>query len=261
VREQCFEDDLPLIGGGDDLAEADSSDPFSRYDQAVRIAPGVVGLLALSILGYNRVALVGNLGLGIDPAQSRADLICGVLATTLVLQGVTWLSETPATPKVEDTSKWENVVDVEGAALEGEAADELRWAWGTLSRCTRVSSMAVFWKGGVAFQGGLFQEAEGGGPKKPEMGALCQEVMSSGKGRYMAQMKNYPAKEQFLNWMPALTQGMVISPLRPAQDAPAQGVLVLGVDSVRGIGRVDQAWIGALAEKLAVSLDQARSQQ
>jgi len=32
-------------------------------------------------------------------------------------------------------------------------------------------------------------------------------------------------------------------------------VTILGVDAVRGVGKVDQAWIGALAEKLAVGLD------
>jgi len=80
--------------------------------------------------------------------------------------------------------------------------------------------------------------------------------MSAGKGRYLPQLKLYPAKEQFLTFLPERTQGLVLTPLRPGRDAPATGMLVLGVDTMRGVGKVDQAWIGALAEKLAVSLAQ-----
>ncbi len=34
-----------------------------------------------------------------------------------------------------------------------------------------------------------------------------------------------------------------------------KGVLVAGTDTVRGIGRLDQAWLAAIAEKLGVSLE------
>mmetsp|Transcript_76652 Transcript_76652/g.236803 ORF Transcript_76652/g.236803 Transcript_76652/m.236803 type:complete len:615 (+) Transcript_76652:2-1846(+) len=254
--ERCFEEGLPLLGRDEEAAEAQSRDPFARFDSQIRIAPALVGLLGLGVLGWNRTVLVNSILMEIDPAQSRADLLGGVMAVTLLLQGMVWLSETPASPEIEDTSEWtdaEDVMHVSGG-LPGAMADELRWAWGTLSACTRVCSMVVFWQDACVMQAGLLQPASTGGAE-PTPGALCREVMSTGKGRYLAQLKNYPAKEQFLGFLPSRTQGLVLTPLRPARDAPAKGVIVLGVDSIRGVGKVDQAWIGALAEKLAVGLD------
>mmetsp|Transcript_32729 Transcript_32729/g.40222 ORF Transcript_32729/g.40222 Transcript_32729/m.40222 type:complete len:80 (+) Transcript_32729:3-242(+) len=77
-----------------------------------------------------------------------------------------------------------------------------------------------------------------------------------GKGRYLAQLNNYPAKEQFLDFLPVKTQGLLLTPLRPARNADAAGLMVLGLDAMRGFGKVDQAWASAVGEKLAVSLQQ-----
>eukprot|EP00913_Durusdinium_trenchii_P018660 g17535.t1 len=97
-------------------------------------------------------------------------------------------------------------------------------------------------------QGGLFQR------KKPVQRAFCEEVISMGKGRYLAQLNNYPAKDaesRFLDYLPAKTQGLLLTPLRPARNAPAEGLMVLGLDAMRGFGKVDQAWASAMGEKLA----------
>lgn len=258
--ERCFEEGLPILGDATQASEAASRDPFARFDAQIRLAPAVAGLIALGFLGWNRTVLVNAITMDIDPAQSRADLVSGSLAVTLVLQGMVWLSETPASPEIEDTSEWTGVESVLRVAdsVRVAAADELRWAWGALSACTRACSMAVFWRGACVMQAGLFRRPDAGGTA-PVAGALCQEVMSTGKGRYLAQLKNYPAKEQFLGFLPERTQGLVITPLCPGRDAPAGGVLVLGIDAIRGVGKVDQAWIGALAEKLAVGLQEGVS--
>lgn len=258
--ERCFEADMPILDAGIASASgAESRDPFARFDQEIRLSPSVVGILALGVLGWNRVALLGTTGVGIDTAQSRADLVGGTLAATLVLQGFVWISETPATPEIEDTASWtgvETLVKVDRRVGDSVAASELIWTWESLRACTRACSMVVFWRGKCLMQGGLFRRLDAGGVA-PTPGPLCEEVLNNGKGRYLAQLTNYPAKEHFLEFLPERTQGLVLTPLCPARNAPAAGVIVLGVDSVRGIGKVDQAWIGALAEKLGVALGEA----
>lgn len=255
ITEQCFEPEVPMLGGTSE--ELENRDPFARFDSQIRIAPGIVGLIGLSILGYNRISLMGDMVLGIAPGQSRADLVAGGLATLLFLQGLLWLSETPAKPELEDASLWEGVEIIEkfDALTTGScfAAKEAEWIWTALSQCTRVSSMIVFWGGKCAVQAGKFRRQDAGGAP-PIAGEFCNEVMSAGRGRYLSMLKNYPVKEQFYSFLPEQTRGLVLTPLRPARNAPATGLLVLGVDSVRGVGKVDQAWIGALAEKLAVSM-------
>lgn len=256
-EEACFEEEVP--GFGAPSTSAASRDPFARFASQIRISPGVVGLVALGILASNRVSLMGEtqaLIKGIDPVQSRLDLVAGVLGVTLVLQGMLWLSETPADPELQDASLWEKVEEVrrvDEQAMGPAAAREVLWMWDTLQSCTRIVSMAVFWQDSCVMQGGLFQtEAVGG--VAPYAGELCQTVMRNRKGRYFAQLKNYPSKVEFLDFLPEKTQGLVLTPLCPVPGGPAAGILVLGVDSVRGVGKIDQAWLGALAEKVAVSL-------
>eukprot|EP00929_Paragymnodinium_shiwhaense_P055120 TRINITY_DN27647_c0_g2_i1.p1 TRINITY_DN27647_c0_g2~~TRINITY_DN27647_c0_g2_i1.p1 ORF type:complete len:606 (+),score=113.97 TRINITY_DN27647_c0_g2_i1:68-1885(+) len=257
-KEICYESSLPFLG--DDDEEAESRDPFARYESEIRLIPGAIGMAGLFTLAASRIALISqvqNLVRGVDPAQSRADLIAGTMAITLVLQTAIWLSETPKDPEIEDVSTWQGVEKVLGCSPDVEessvAATDLLWAWNTLSKCTRTCSMAVFWKGTCVMQGGLFRRSDAGGVA-PVLGPLCNEVMTTGKGRYLASLKNYPAKEQFLPFFPLKTQGLLLTPLRPSPSAPAEGVLVLGVDTMRGLGRIDQAWISTIAEKVAVSL-------
>eukprot|EP00435_Cladocopium_sp_Y103_P066819 s905_g29.t1 len=253
TEEMCFEDDLPVP-----LEENEDSsvrDPFARFDTQIRITPTIFGMIGLGVLILNRQSLVFSEAsrYGVDPAQTRADLCAGVLSVTLLLQGLVWISETPKSPDIEDTSEWEdakNVLWVE-ESIPQRTSEELLWAWSAFSRATRASSMAIFWKGKCVMQGGLFQPG-----MRPVQRDFCQEVITMGKGRYLAQLNNYPAKEEFLDFLPVKTQGLLLTPLRPARNAPAAGLMVLGLDAMRGFGKVDQAWASAVGEKLAVSLQQ-----
>ncbi|CAE7403452.1 CCB4, partial [Symbiodinium natans] len=218
VMEECFEDTLPLLVAEED-AEA-SRDPFARFDLQIRVAPTIVGVMGLGVLIFNRQALVFSEAsrMGVDPAQTRADLCAGVLAITLVLQGLVWVSETPKAPDVEDTTQWDdsrNVLWVDPQLAEG-ACQELVWSWSAFSSATRACSMALFWRDKCVMQGGLFQPG-----MEPVQRGFCQEVISMGKGRYLAQLNNYPAKEEFLDFFPRKTQGLLLTPLRPARNAPA----------------------------------------
>lgn len=250
VAEVCFEDDLPIsLEENDEVAQRD---PFARFDTQIRIAPTFLGMLGLGVLILNRQSLVFSDAsrYGVDPSQTRADLCAGVLSVTLLLQGLVWISETPKSPDIEDTAEWEDANKVlwVDEAVPQRTSEELIWAWSAFSRATRACSMAIFWRGECIMQGGLFQR------KKPVQRAFCEEVISMGKGRYLAQLNNYPAKEEFLDYLPAKTQGLLLTPLRPARNAPAEGLMVLGLDAMRGFGKVDQAWASAMGEKLAVSL-------
>jgi len=207
---------------------------------------------------------------GVETAQSRVDLVAGFLATALLSQSLIWLSEIPQKPEIQDTSSWTGVDQkFEVSANIGAAAtSELEWAWRSLSECTRACSAVLFWRDTCVLQGGFLRSRDHvGEPDKsgfpypkwgpPTMGPLCKEVQKKGIGKYLAQLKNYPAKEQFQPYMPEFTQGLLLTPLKPTKDGPAAGLLVLGIDSIRGVGKVDQAWVAAMAEKLAVSLGEA----
>ena len=57
---------------------------------------------------------------------------------------------------------------------------------------------------------------------------------------------------------PQETKSLLLTPMARGKNAKAEGVLVLGLDAARGIGKVDQAWLAALAEKLSVTLSQQK---
>lgn len=73
--------------------------------------------------------------------------------------------------------------------------------------------------------------------------------MRSGKGNYLANLVLYPGRAEFVEYLPDTTQGVVVQPVG------SQGVLVAATDTQRGVSRLDQAWIAAIADKLEVSLE------
>lgn len=259
ASETCVEADFPGLALDPAAAKNQSRDPFARFAGEIRLAPAIVGLVVATAVIAVRWSLISSANFEtVDPAQSRLDLIVGVLASALVLQGMVWYSETPMAPASVNISELPGVEET--ARLDwpagGAVAAELQWMWDAISTCTRVSSMVVFWQDRCVLQAGFFKGPEDEGIA-PFLGPLCREVISKGKGRYMAQLANWPAKEQFYGYIPKGTPGLLLTPLRPAPTAPAEGLFVLGVDTPRGLGKVDQAWISALADKLAVSLAQA----
>lgn len=56
-------------------------------------------------------------------------------------------------------------------------------------------------------------------------------------------------RQEFVQYLPEATQGVIVQPLDNA------GVLVVGTDTLRGLSRLDQAWIAVIADKLEVSLE------
>lgn len=258
--EICFEDGDPVAVDAQAAADEGSRDPFARFGPQIRVAPVIAGLSLILTLFLNRFHLMSQDSfLALDTAQARVDIVAAVFSASLVMQSVIWISETPQSPVKQDVTTWEFVEKASGVdeeAVGHAAASELLWAWDTLSKCTCACSMVVFWNDQVVMQGGLFRRAMGGGVP-PYMGELCQEVMSTKKSRYLAELRVWPAREQVVTFLPAKTQGLLLTPLQPGRDAKSKGLLMLGLDTPRGVGKVDQAWIAALGEKLAVTLQES----
>ncbi|MEW5310933.1 MAG: hypothetical protein WDW38_002686 [Sanguina aurantia] len=80
-------------------------------------------------------------------------------------------------------------------------------------------------------------------------GDICRKAMTSGQGNYLANLVLYPGRKEFTAFLPEATQGVAVQPVG------SQGVLILGTDTVRGLSRLDQAWLAAVAGKLEVLCD------
>eukprot|EP00878_Enallax_costatus_P017220 GHUV01018080.1.p1 GENE.GHUV01018080.1~~GHUV01018080.1.p1 ORF type:complete len:169 (+),score=51.31 GHUV01018080.1:880-1386(+) len=80
-------------------------------------------------------------------------------------------------------------------------------------------------------------------------GEVAQKAMETGKGNYLANLVLYPGRDEFVKYLPEATQGVIVQPLGNA------GVMVVGTDTLRGLSRLDQAWIANIADKLEVSLE------
>jgi hypothetical protein len=118
--------------------------------------------------------------------------------------------------------------------------------------------------------------APGAAPARP--GAVVQECVSKGQGQYLANLVLYPGRGEFVAYLPEATQGVAVQPFGgggvaaaarggkaagaagsaaagAAAAPPLAGCLVVGSDTVRGLSRLDQAWLATLADKLEVSLE------
>ncbi len=54
---------------------------------------------------------------------------------------------------------------------------------------------------------------------------------------------------EFESYLPEGTQGVAVQPVGK------QGILIAGTDTIRGISRLDQAWLSTIADKLEVTLE------
>jgi hypothetical protein len=116
----------------------------------------------------------------------------------------------------------------------------------------------------------------GAAPARP--GPVVQEAVSKGQGQYLANLVLYPGRGEFVAYLPEATQGVAVQPFggaaaaggggskgaaaaaaaaasSSAQGPSLAGCLVAGSDTVRGLSRLDQAWLATLADKLEVSLE------
>ncbi|KAL6756237.1 hypothetical protein V8C86DRAFT_2651327 [Haematococcus lacustris] len=204
--------------------------------------------------GLSIVALLLNRAIsGIAPvvdassSQSRADVLAIIMSAVLLLTGLQWLSLKPkVVPSVTLEGEEVNWVDRE-VRLPTAAVEELQWTWSALRACTRCKSLVVLLDGRTIFCAGLLKP--GVRPGSAQAGDICTACMKTGQGNYLANLVLYPGRAEFVSFLPENTQGVAVQPIAD------RGVLIAGIDAVRGLGRLDQAWLASVADKLEVSLE------
>ncbi|KAK9909222.1 hypothetical protein WJX75_009014 [Coccomyxa subellipsoidea] len=237
-------DSITNLLSSQQVAPDEEFDWAARYQGALRTVPLAAG--ALGILGV----LVNRLLSGIAPvvdassAQSRADVLVIGLSAVLVLTGLQWVSLKPKPlTAVEPDGE---VVSFMDSKLSGEAKAELRWLWRALRLATRCRGVVVIHKGRCVMHYGM--AAPGTVPGRATVGPIGAAAMKSGSGNYLANLILFPGRVEFTEYFPENTQGVLVQPVGE------EGLLVCGTDTQRGFGRLDQAWIAALAEKLDIAL-------
>lgn len=185
-------------------------------------------------------------------AQSRADVLCLVMSAGLALTGLSWRTTATRVPESEPPG---------GSALDapwlgdGQTAaftDEAVWLWDALAGANSTAcALAVFETDGearlrrVVHAGRAASGVDLGAPvQRPK---LVQLAIDSEKGQYWANTALFPDAPSTLAalGLPPGTKGLLV---QPAGDRRAVCVCA---DAVRGLSRVDQAWLATAADKLA----------
>ena len=122
---------------------------------------------------------------------------------------------------------------------------ELAWASHTLLTNTVTKSVVVWYNGKMLLRRGVLGTASELIP-----GPIVKRVLESEKPIYLVALKLYPGRVEF-PYLPENTQGVICQPLGK------QGVLVLGANAPRSYTQQDEAWVAAIADKLASTLSQS----
>lgn len=227
---------------------------IKKNDEVVRVAPVVLGGSSFLLVLLNRTLS------GIAPvadassAQSRADVIALVLAATLVLTGLVWISVKPR--KLVS-------VELDGISclrleesLPPSAAAEVMWAWEALKNVSCCQGLVIVYQGRCVLQAGLASEVQGEAKVVDSLnlvkGSLCQAAWRSGNQNYLANLSLYPGRFE-LSFLPSNTQAVILQPLGD------EGIMIVAGATIRGFGPTDQAWILSIGEKLDTTLGNAYS--
>eukprot|EP00250_Pteridium_aquilinum_P003101 c13432_g1_i1 orf=300-1220(-) len=227
---------------------------IKKNDEVVRVAPALLGGSSFLLVLLNRTLS------GIAPvadassAQSRADVIALVLAATVVLTGLVWISVKPRKLIPVEPSGIDCLrVD---ESLPASAAAEIMWAWEALRDTTCCQGLVIVYQGRCVLQAGLASESQGVAnivdSSNLVKGSLCQAAWSSGKQSYLANLPLYPGRFE-LGFLPLNTQAVILQPLGD------EGIMIVAGDTVRGFGPTDQAWILSIGEKLDATLGRCGS--
>jgi Cofactor assembly of complex C subunit B, CCB2/CCB4 len=209
------------------------SDP----NRILRLLPLVIGSLGGTLLFINRL-----LTPELTNSQSRADALGVILSALLILTGMLWQRVQPRLPESVE------LVGPQGFELDPEAAKlELAWASHTLLTNTVTKSVVIWYNGKVLLRRGVL-----GNEAELTPGPIVKRVIETEKPIYLVALKLYPGRIEF-PYLPENTQGVICQPLGK------QGVLVLGANAPRSYTQGDEAWVGAIADKLATTLAQMPS--
>ncbi|MEN9266035.1 MAG: cofactor assembly of complex C subunit B [Thermostichales cyanobacterium BF4_bins_65] len=206
--------------------------------QVLRRLPLVAGMVGGSVLLINRLGFTPEL----LPSQSRADALGILLSALLILTGLLWQQVDPPQPER---------VELQGipgfeypSALAADQLQELGWLTHTLLTVTAIRSLVILWRGKVILRRGVLRDPAGVVPES----SVLSRVIQTQKPIYLVDLKTYPARQEFLAFLPAGIQSVLCYPLGSA------GILVAATDVPRSLTPKDQRWIAALADRLAYVL-------
>jgi Cofactor assembly of complex C subunit B, CCB2/CCB4 len=209
------------------------SDP----NRILRLLPLVVGGLSGTLLFINRLMTPE-----LTNSQSRADALGVILSALLILTGMLWQRVQPRMPESVE------LVGPQGFELDPTLPEavklELAWASHTLLTNTVTKSVVVWYNGKMLLRRGVL-----GAEAELTPGPIVKRVLESEKPIYLVALKLYPGRIEF-PYLPENTQGVICQPLGK------EGVLVLGANAPRSYTQQDEAWVGAIADKLGATLAQ-----
>jgi hypothetical protein len=177
----------------------------------------------------------------LNASQSRSDALGVILSALLILTGLLWQRVQPRSP--------------DAVILVGEAGfellpnlpetlkTELAWASHIILTNTVTRTLVVYYQGRTLLRRGILAQD---GTVKP--GTIVQRVLEKQKPIYLVDLKVYPGRIEF-SYLPENTQGVICQPIGN------QGVLILGANVPRSYTTQDEAWVGAIADKLANTLE------
>jgi hypothetical protein len=208
------------------------SDP----NRILRRLPLAVGCLGGLLLVMNRLATPA-----LNASQSRSDALGVILSALLILTGLLWQRVQPRSPDAVI------LIGEEGFELLPHLSEtlktELAWASHILLTNTITRTLLVYYQGQTLLRRGILAQD---GTVKP--GTIVQRVLEKQKPIYLVDLKVYPGRIEF-SYLPENTQGVICQPISN------QGVLILGANAPRSYTTQDEAWVEAIADKLANTLE------
>lgn len=201
----------------------------------MKYLPLVAGLIVGLGLLLNRVFTPDLL-----PSQSRSDALGILGAAMLILVFLLWQQITPNPPEAVELKGREQFYMEPN--LPEALKVELAWITHTLLTLTVTRSVVVWYGGQVIHRRGILPDQT-----MTKAGKLVENVITKGKPLYLVQLNLYPGKVEF-DYLPENTQSIIVQPINH------QGAIILGSNIPRSYTNQDEAWIKALADKLAHSL-------
>ncbi|CAL5219167.1 g950 [Coccomyxa viridis] len=233
-----------------EVAPDEAFDWVVRYQSRIRVAPLIAGGIGITGVLANR--LFSGIAPVVDAssAQSRADVLAIGLSAVTLLIGLQWISLTPRKPvQVEPAGSTASFIST---ALPQAAQAELRWMWAALQACSRCRGVVVIHHERCVMHCGIART--GHQPGTASLGPIAKGAIGRGAPNYLANLILFPGRVEFTEYFPEDTQGVLVQPIGD------EGVLVIATDTQRGFGRLDQAWIASIADKMDIALSATTTQ-
>ncbi|WP_404785391.1 cofactor assembly of complex C subunit B [Altericista sp. CCNU0014] len=205
-------------------------------NRILRLLPLAVGSFGGLLLLLNRLMTAE-----LTNSQARSDALGVILSALLILTGLLWQRVQPRMPESVE------LIGAQGFELDPTLPDaikvELAWASHSLLTNTVTKSVVVWYEGKTLLRRGVL-----GTEAELTPGPIVKRALDTEKPIYLVALKLYPGRVEF-PYLPENTQGVICQPLGK------QGVLILGANAPRSYTQQDEAWVAAIADKLAATLD------